>query len=105
MAGERMAYFSPSRGGAVCRNCEMSIPDRMVIEPRLLGIATMLLKLPRSNGVPQRLPRLTRAQSDPLHLMLGKHLEHNTARGYRLLKQITKRPRVHKPAPKPVENV
>jgi DNA repair protein RecO (recombination protein O) len=99
MAGERMAYFSPSRGGAVCRDCEMSIPDRMVIEPRLLGIALMLMKLPRVDGVPQRLPRLTRAQTDPLHTLLGKHMEHQTARGYRLLRHIIRKPRVFRPPP------
>lgn len=105
MSSERTAYFSPSRGGAVCRECEASIPDRMQVEPRLLGIATMLLKLPRVDAIPQRLPRLTRMQSDPLHIILGRHLEHQTARGYRLLRQITKRPRFVKaaPAPKPVQ--
>ncbi len=93
MAGERVAYFSPSRGGVICRNCEMSIPDRLAIDPRVLSIAVMLQKLPRVSAIPQRLPRLTRAQSDPLHHILGKHLEHNTARGFRLLRQITRRPR------------
>lgn len=97
IAGERVAYFSPARGGAVCRSCEMSIPDRMMIEPRLLDIAKMLLKLPRVDAIPQRLPRLSRARSDPLHSILGKHLEHNTARGYRVLKLITRRARIQRP--------
>lgn len=90
IAGERVLFFSPSRGGIVCRNCETSVMDRMPIDPRLIGIALMILKLPRVDGVPQRLPKLTRAQTDPLHWMLGKHLEHNTARGYRLLRLILK---------------
>lgn len=98
IAANRLTAFSPSRGGVVCRECETMIADRMKVDSRLLGIAGMLAKLPRVNGVPQRLPRLTRVQSDPLHSLLGSHLEHQTARRYRLLKQITKRPRV---TPKP----
>jgi DNA repair protein RecO (recombination protein O) len=78
----RPAFFSPGRGGTICQNCEGSVPDRLRLDARLLRLAQQLLRLPRSNGSPQRLPRLTRHQTDPLNhlfaeqmnVMLGKRM-------------------------------
>jgi DNA repair protein RecO (recombination protein O) len=64
-------FFSPTRGGAICPNCETSVPDRLRIDPRLLRLAGQLLKLPRNNGVALRLPRLTRHQTDPLNRLFA----------------------------------
>jgi hypothetical protein len=58
------------------------VPDRLRLDARLLRLAQQLLRLPRSNGSPQRLPRLTRHQTDPLNhlfaeqmnVMLGKRM-------------------------------
>lgn len=78
------AYFSPNRGGVVCRNCEGATPDRMQIDPRLLRIVQTILRVPRSNGSAHRLPRLTRYQTDPLNRILAHHIEHTLSRRLRL---------------------
>lgn len=81
------AYFSPGRGGVVCRNCEGAVPDRMAFDLRLLRLIQGVLKLPRTNGngsAPQRLPRLTRHQTDPINRLLSDHIEHTLGRKLRL---------------------
>src|SRR5688500_17875573 len=60
-------YFSPASGGVVCRDCEAVVHDRMAIDLRLVRLVQGIMKLPRSNGTAQRLPRLTRHQTDPLN--------------------------------------
>lgn len=77
VAGEKVLYFSASGGGVICRNCEVALPDRMNVDPRLIGIAINMLRLPREkSGVALRLPRITRAQSDPLLAMMLLHVQH-----------------------------
>jgi DNA repair protein RecO (recombination protein O) len=82
-------FFSPARGGAVCRNCEMSIPDRLGVDPRLLRMVQGLLRLPRTNGAAQRLPRLTRRQTDPINKLLAEHVEHTLGRRLRMARWVT----------------
>jgi DNA repair protein RecO (recombination protein O) len=72
------AWFSANRGGVVCRNCEGVTPDRMSIDGRLIRMVRSILKLP------QRLPRLTRHQTDPINRMLADHVEHTLQRRLRL---------------------
>jgi DNA repair protein RecO len=60
------AAYSPTRPGLYCGDCARVIPDRQAIDPRLPRIAKTLLALPRDRGVAQRLPKLSRQQSDPL---------------------------------------
>jgi len=64
-------WFAASRGGIVCRNCQDSFPERMPLDVRLLRLL---------RGVqicdPNRLPRLTRHQTDPLNYLLVEHIEH-----------------------------
>jgi DNA repair protein RecO (recombination protein O) len=114
--GERALYFSPSRGGVVCRNCEAGLPDRMQVDPRLISIAMTLTRLPRENGVAMRLPRLTRSQTDPLQAIFARHLEHNVAKQFRMTRHVlpSRRPVVSRPVtmlrrdlalPAPVEGV
>jgi DNA repair protein RecO (recombination protein O) len=81
-------YFSPSRGGIVCRNCEGATPDRISFDPRLLRLAQQILKLPRANGTPQRLPRLTRHQTDPLNRLLALHIQHTLGRRLRMPRHV-----------------
>ncbi len=76
------AYFSPRRGGIVCRNCEGVTPDRMQLDVRLLRIAQQILKLP------QRLPRLTRHQTDPLNKILAEHVEQTLGKRLRMPKYV-----------------
>jgi len=80
IAREKLLFFLPSRGGVVCSTCEGALPGRMVVDPRPVAIARMILGLPRSAGAVNRLPRLTRAQSDPLHAMLISHVQHLLSR-------------------------
>jgi len=82
------AYFSPGRGGVVCRNCEGAQPDRMQIDVRLLRMAQGILRLPRSNGHAQRIPRLTRYQSDPINRVLAQHIQHTLGRRLRVAPYI-----------------
>jgi DNA repair protein RecO (recombination protein O) len=81
-------YFSAMRGGVICRNCEAATPDRMSVDPRLLRLAQQIMRLPRANGSPQRLPRLTRHQSDPLNRLLAEHVEHTLGRRLRMRKYV-----------------
>ena len=77
-------FFTPARGGVVCRNCEMSTPDRIETDPRLVRMAQSILFLPRANGSPQRLPLLTRHQTDPLNRLLAEHVEHTLSKRLRM---------------------
>jgi DNA repair protein RecO (recombination protein O) len=78
------AFFSPARGGIICRNCEPTTPDRMQVDARLVRMVQGILKLPRSNGSPQRLPHLTRHQTDPINKLLAEHIEQTLSRRLRM---------------------
>jgi DNA repair protein RecO (recombination protein O) len=82
-------YFSATRGGVICRNCEGATPDRMSFDPRLLRLAQQILRLPRANGSTQRLPRLTRHQTDPLNRLFAEHIEYTLGRRLRMPKLVT----------------
>jgi DNA repair protein RecO (recombination protein O) len=73
-----LVYFSPARGGVICRNCETLTPDRIEIDVRLLRIIQGVLRLPN------RLPRLTRHQTDPINRMLASHVEHTLSKRLRM---------------------
>jgi DNA repair protein RecO (recombination protein O) len=88
LAEQERTYFSPGRGGVVCRNCEGTTPDRMEIDVRLLRLVRGVLALPRTDGAPQRLPRLTRHQTDPLNQMLARHVEHTLGTRMRMTRWI-----------------
>ena len=76
--------FSASQGGVLCRSCEGAFPDRLTLDSRLLGILQHILNLPRTNGAAQRLPSLTRHQTDPLNRMLADHVEYTLGRRLRV---------------------
>ncbi|MEA2708128.1 MAG: repair protein RecO [Phycisphaerales bacterium] len=84
LADREPAFFSANRGGVVCRNCEGVIPDRMPIDARLLRMVQTILRLPRTDGAAQRLPRLTRHQTDPINRLFAQHVEHTLQRRLRL---------------------
>ena len=56
----------------------------MTIDTRLLRMAQSILRLPRADGATQRLPRLTRHQTDPINRLLAEHIEHTLGRRLRL---------------------
>jgi len=81
-AEREAVYFSPARGGLVCRNCEGSVPDRMSMDGRLLRMVQGILRFP------QRLPRLTRMQTDPINRLLGEYLTHTLGRKLRMWRYV-----------------
>ncbi len=81
-------YFSPTRGGMLCRNCESAWPDRVEIDPRLLRAAAGIARIPRAAGSLPRLPVLTRHQTDPLNRLLGEHTQHVLGRRLKMLRYI-----------------
>lgn len=89
--GRGGAWFSPASGGIVCRNCELSVHDRIPFDPRLLGVLQMVLKLPRQGGAVQRLPQLTRHQTDPINRLLATHIEQTLQRRLRMPRWVVGR--------------
>lgn len=81
-------FFSADRGGIVCRNCEAATPDRSAIDPRLLRLLQGILRLPRTNGSPERLPQLTRHQTDPINRLFAAQIQHTLGRPLRLPKYV-----------------
>ncbi len=67
-------YFSPSRGGVGCRNCQNEFPDRIALDIRLLRLLQMIVSIPTAPA-PGRLPQLTRHQTDPINLLLAEHMQ------------------------------
>ena len=80
---DEKVYFSSTRGGLICPKCERQFSDRMPLDSRLLRLAQSILRLPRANGAPQRLPQLTRKQTDPLNNILAEHITHTLGRKLR----------------------
>jgi DNA repair protein RecO len=80
----RSAFFSPGRGGSICQDCAAVITDRIRFDPRLLRLTQQLLKLPRANGTPLRLPRLSRHQTDPLNHLFAEQVNHTLGRRLRM---------------------
>lgn len=82
------AAFSPNLSGVICRNCEMSAPDRIQIDPRLVRMVQVILTLPHGNGTARRLPQLTRHQTDPINKVLAEHVQHTLSRRLRMTSYI-----------------
>jgi DNA repair protein RecO (recombination protein O) len=80
----REAYFSSRRGGVVCRQCADGTPDRRAIDAVLLRLANSIVGLLPKGAPPQRLPELTRRQTDPLNAMLADFLQHTLSRPLKL---------------------
>jgi DNA repair protein RecO (recombination protein O) len=85
---DRRIAFSARHSGLVCRNCEGVSPDRMEIDARLIRLMQTILRLPRSNGTRQRLPQLTRHQTDPLNRLLAEHLQQTLSRRLRMVEYV-----------------
>jgi DNA repair protein RecO (recombination protein O) len=85
--GDR-AYFSPSLSGVICRNCEQVTPDRSEIDARLLRLLQSVINLPRAGGRRQRLPQLTRHQTDPLNRLIADHVQYTLSRRLRLVPYV-----------------
>jgi DNA repair protein RecO (recombination protein O) len=88
MDGSGPCFFSADRGGVVCRNCEQTTPDRTSLDPRLLRLLQTIARLPRANGSPQRLPQLTRHQTDPINRIFANQIQHTLGRGLRMPRYV-----------------
>jgi DNA repair protein RecO (recombination protein O) len=89
---EVQLFFSPSRGGVVCRNCEAVVHDRAPFDPRLARLLQTILRLPRgANGSAQRLPQLTRHQTDPVNRLFADQIEHTLGRRLQLAPYVLPR--------------
>ena len=77
-------YFTPARGGVVCRSCETTTPDRIETDPRLIRMVQGLMKLPREGSIVERLPRLTTHQTNPVNRIIAEHVEHMLSRRLRM---------------------
>ena len=73
----------------VCPNCEGTIHDRHAMDGRLLRLIQGVLKLPRAtDGGMQRLPQLTRHQTDPINRVFAGHVEHTLGRRLQMARWV-----------------
>jgi DNA repair protein RecO (recombination protein O) len=77
-------FFTPARGGVVCRNCETTTPDRIETDPRLIRMVQGMMRLPRDAATVERLPRLTTRQTNPVNLLIAEHVQHMLSRRLRM---------------------
>ena len=79
----------------MCRNCESVVHDRSPFDPRLARLLQTMLRLPRTaNGSTQRLPQLTRHQTDPVNRLFADQIEHTLGRRLQLAPYVLPRPGV-----------
>lgn len=82
------AWFSPGRGGVVCGNCEGKVHDRSQINAKLVRLIQGILRLPRADGSIQRLPQLTRHQTDPINRLIAAHVQHTLGRRLQMVRYV-----------------
>lgn len=80
--------FSPQQGGVVCGECPPPEGPRIGADVRLIRILQTILKLPRAGGVPQRLPRLARIQTDPVNRLLAQYLQYTLGHDLRVASYV-----------------
>lgn len=82
-AGGRI-HFSYTEGGGICPQCPPPTGPRGIVETSLLRILQTISRLPRVQGIPQRLPRLTPAQIQPANRLLADYFRHLLGHDLRL---------------------
>lgn len=85
-------FFSPQRGGVICRNCETGVRDRLRVDARLIRMVQTMLRLSRSSDGGQRLPHLTRHQTDPINRLFARQMEHTLGRRLHLTRFVLNDP-------------
>jgi len=88
---EDKAYFSPGRGGVVCRSCEGFVAERQEIDPRLVRLMQGMLHVlaqPRAAGSLPPLPHLERRHTDPINRLLAAHIENTLHRPLKLKRYV-----------------
>lgn len=80
--------FDSRQGGLLCNNCMGAFPQRMNLDGKLIAILRTFDRLLKDGAHWQKLPKLTRLQSDPINRLLGKHASESADRELRLLDYI-----------------
>ncbi len=96
--GERV-FFTPARGGVVCRSCEATTPDRIETDPRLIRMMQGLVRTAGNGTDADRLPRLTTHQTHPINRLIAEHVEHMLARRMRMPRYVISDLRPTPPSP------
>ncbi len=73
-----VVYFSPERGGIICRNCEHQARDRIEVNASLVRMLAGFLKL-------RSLPGLTREHTDPLNRLIAEHVQHQLGKKMKMV--------------------
>jgi DNA repair protein RecO (recombination protein O) len=80
ITGQGEAWLIPHDGSVACGQCGAPPNQRVPLDGRVLRMIQLILKLPQADGRPQRLPRLSRAQSDPINELLLSYLQETGGR-------------------------
>jgi DNA repair protein RecO (recombination protein O) len=78
------AYFATGAGGLICSECEPRTPQRLMFDARLLSPIRVISALVHDAAPPQRLPMLSRHQSDPINRLIAEHAQFTAGRRLRL---------------------
>lgn len=74
--GSGRVLFSTQQGGVVCSRCPRPAGPAVLADAKLIRILQTIARLPASQGIPQRLPRMTRTQTDPVNGLLAEYMRH-----------------------------
>lgn len=88
ISGEASAWFVPHDGSVACQQCGAPPNQRLLLDGRVVRMIQLILKLPQTAGRPQRLPRLSRAQSDPVNLLLAGYVGEMAGRAIRSARYV-----------------
>jgi DNA repair protein RecO (recombination protein O) len=88
LASETRSWLVPHEGRMLCDHCPSPRNQRLMVDARVLRMLQTLLRLPVAKGIPQRLPRLTRLQSDPVNTLLAAYLQQALGRRLRVAAYI-----------------
>lgn len=80
IVGQGDAWFIPHEGSIACAQCGAPANQRVLLDSRVLRMIQLIMKLPQADGRPQRLPRLSPAQSDPINALLLSYLQETAGR-------------------------
>ena len=88
ITGQADAWFIPHEGSVACGQCGALPNQRVPLDWRVLRMIQLILKLPQAEGRPQRLPRLSRAQSDPINALLLSYLQETAGRALKTARYV-----------------
>lgn len=86
--GSGRVLFSPAEGGIVCESCPAPAGARVFADARLIRMLHTVSKLPLTGGIPQRLPKLTRLQTNPANRLLAGYMRYVLGRDLRVAEYV-----------------